>query len=353
MCIFVYNLTEYLFLIFYQSEGFDMKRILFLCGLCVASLVFLSAPISHAAEANTPDHLRFMAGPPGGNWFALGTALSEMWSKNVVQTTNSTGGGVSNIINANSRKGDLGFTVTSFIGAAVAGEEDFKGKKIDNAVVFANLYTQVTYFIMREDFAQKHGITTVGELLTKKVPVRFATLKPGTASEFLVKVLFSKGYDTNYTKLKGNNGWSVQYASYEGGADLIADNHLDVFAFSVGQVASIVMNIESRVPVRILGVETKALDAVSKAYGTSAHTIEPGIYKSVTKPVVTVGDYTSIVIRKDLPEEFVYKLSKAMWENKQNLTNAVKDVQELSPATALPKGVPAHPGAVKFWNSVK
>ncbi len=328
-----------------------MKRILFL-GALFAIMLFTAQP-SLAAEAKAPDHLRFMAGPPGGNWFALGTALSEMWTKNVVQTTNSSGGGVSNIINANARKGDLGFTVTSFIGAAVAGEEDFKGKKIDNAAVFANLYTQVTYFIIREDFAKEHGITTVGELFAKKIPVRFATLKPGTASEFLVKVLFSKGYNTNYNKLKSENGWTVQYASYSGGADLIADNHLDVFAFSVGQVASIVMNIESRVPVRILGVEQNALDAVSKAYGTSTHTIKPGIYKSVTTPVNTVGDYTSIVIRKDLPEEFVFNLSKAMWENKQNLTNAVKDVQELSPQTALPKGVPAHPGAVKFWNSVK
>ncbi len=330
-----------------------MKRYLLCFGLFMASFVLWTAQPTHAAEAKDPDHLRFMAGPPGGNWFALGTALSEMWTKNVVQTTNSTGGGVSNIINSNNRKGDLGFTVTSFIGAAIGGAEDFKGKKIDNAVVFANLYTQVAYFIIREDFAKKHGINTVGDLFTKKTPVRFATLKPGTSSEFLVKVLFANGYDTNYTKLKNNNAWTVQYASYEGGADLLADDHIDVFAFSVGQVASIVMNIESRVPVRILGVEQEALDAVTKAYGTKSHTIKPGTYKSVTSPVTTIGDYTSIVIRKDLPEEFVYKLSKAMWENKQNLTNAVKDIQELSPQTAIPVGVPAHPGSVKFWNSVK
>ena len=31
-------------------------------------------------------------------------------------------------------------------------------------------------------------------------------------------------------------GGSVEYASYSGGADLIADNHLDVFAFSVGKL---------------------------------------------------------------------------------------------------------------------
>ncbi len=330
-----------------------MKRRSMLAALCLVVFALTTLPSVTRAQESTPDHLRFMAGPPGGNWFALGTALSEMWTKNVVQTTNSTGGGVSNIINANAGKGDLGFTVTAFIGAAVAGEADFKGKKIDNAVVFANLYTQVTYFIMREDFAKKHGITTVGDMLGKDVPIRFATLKPGTSSEFVVKVLFKQGFNTDFATLKDDKDWSVQYASYDGGADLLADDHIDVFAFSVGQIASIVMNIESRVPVVILAVEQDALDSVTKAYGTTTHVIKPGTYKSVTEPVKTVGDYTSIVIRKDLPTDFVYALSKAMWNNKANLANAVKDVNELSPETAIPDGVPAHPGAVQFWDSLK
>lgn len=321
--------------------------------LGLASAPALAAPAdSSPNKSDWPDHLRFMAGPPGGNWFALGTALSEMWTKEVLQSTNSTGGGVSNIINANLKKGDLGFTVNSFVGAAVNGEEDFKGRKVENAVVLANLYTQVTYFVMRADFAAKHGISSVGEMIDKKIPVRFATLKPGTASEFLVKVLFSKGYNTNFAALKKAQGWSVEYASYEGGADLLADGHIDCFAFSVGPVASIVMNIESRVPVVVLSVGQKALDAVAAAYGTTAYTIPAGVYTSVTKPTTTIGDFTSIVVRKDLPESLVYKLNEALWNNKEAMVNAVKDMQELSPAMALPAGVPVHPGSVKFWKSL-
>ena len=326
-----------------------MKSILVACLLALT----MCMPTGAIAETKTPDHLRFMAGPPGGNWFALGTALSEMWTKKLVQTTNSTGGGVSNIINANAKKGDLGFTVTAFIGAAVQGSADFKGRKADNAVVFSNLYTQVTYFIIRDDFAKEHKVTSLGDLIAKKIPVRFATLKPGTSSEFMVRVLLKEGFNTDFAALKNDYDWSVQYASYDGGADLMADDHIDVFAFSVGQVASIIMNIESRVPVQILPVETKALEAVGKVYGTTVHTVKPGIYKCVTSPVTTIGDYTSIVIRKDLPEDFVYNLAKTMWENKANLVNAVKDVNELSPELAIPKGVPMHPGSEKFFKSLQ
>lgn len=330
-----------------------MKSLIRSTLLCLAVLC-LAVP-AQAADApdktGWPDQLRFMAGPPGGNWFALGTALADIWSKDVINTSSSSGGGVSNIINANSRKGDLGFSVTSFLGAAMKGEEDFKGRVVDNAVIMANLYTQVTYFIVRKDFAEKNKIKTVGDLLKNKV--RFATLKPGTASEFAVKALFKMGYGTSPNDLKDKGGWTVEYASYEGGADLIADNHIDCFAFSVGSVASIVMNIESKLDVVVLEVEQKALDAVAAAYGTTTHVIKPGIYKSVTEPTKTLGDYTCIVIRKDLPESLVFELNKSMWENKQGLTEAVKDMQELEPSMALPSGVPSHAGSTKFWKSVK
>ena len=322
------------------------KTVLILVALLIA------AGAGAQARAGWPDQLKFMAGPPGGNWFALGTALSEMWSKNVLQTTSSTGGGVANILNADVKKGDFGFSVTSLVGAALAAEEDFSGRSIKNTVVMANLYTQFTYYIIRKDFADKHGIKSFDDVIAKNIPVRFATLKPGTASEFVIKAMFKKGYKTDYEALK-KKGWTFEFTSYENGADLMADNHLDLFAFSVGKVASIVMNIESSTPIYILPLGQQALDALAAAYGTTTFTVEPGIYKSVKTPVKTIGDYTCIVVRKDLPDNLVYDLNKAMWANKASLALAVQDFNELNPKEALPSGVPAHPGSEQFWKTVK
>ena len=303
-------------------------------------------------KAGWPDQLKFMAGPPGGNWFALGTALSELWSKNVVQTTSSTGGGVANILNTDLKKGDFGFSVVSLVGAALAAEEDFAGKTIKNAVVMANLYTQFTYYIIRKDFADKNGIKSLDDLVAKDIPVRFATLKPGTSSEFIIKAMFKKGYGTDYEKLK-RKGWSFEFTSYENGGDLMADNHLDVFAFSIGKVASAVMNIESSTPIYILPIGQKALDALAAAYGTTTFTVEPGVYKSVKTPVKTIGDYNCIVVRKDLPDSLVFELNRIMWENRASVAAAVKDFGELTIKDALPSGLPVHPGSVQFWKSAK
>lgn len=305
-----------------------------------------------APKEGWPQQLKFMAGPPGGNWFALGSALADMWTKEVIPVTSSSGGGVSNIINADRNKGDLGFSVTSLLGAAIKGEQDFEGRATKNATILANLYTQYTYFIMRKDFAEKNNITTLGDIFERKIPVKMATLKPGTSSEFVVKSLFMKGYGVTYDDIKKMGG-SMEFASYEGGADLMADGHIDLFIFSVGKIASIVMNIESNTEIVCLPVEDSALKALADAYGTVTLTVEPGIYKSVTKPVKTVGDYTCLVVRDDIPDSLAYDLCKALWENKPNLAKAVKDIDELNPEIAVPDGVPMQKGALKYWEEMR
>ena len=319
----------------------------------VLLLFFFSATVGYAAsKAGWPNQLHFMSGPSGGNWFTLGTALGEMWSKNSLQTTSNSGGGIANIINTNSKKGDIGFSVTALLGAAIAGEEDFNGRTIDNAVLMANLYPQLTYFIMRKDFAEKHDINALGDVLNKKLSIRFATLKPGTGSEFTFKALLKKAYGITYDDIKKWGG-SVEFTSYEDGADLIADDRIDCFSFQVGQAASIVINIESRTDIVLLPVEKNKIQIMADTYGFVPMIVKPGPYKSATKPITVIGDYTCLVIRKDLPEDLVYALNKALLENKKSLANSVEDLKELNPKEALSKKIPNHPGSEKFWKNIK
>ena len=324
-----------------------MKKFLAFC-------VVFSTVLAGTAFADTPAQLKFMAGPPGGNWFALGGELADLWTKTVMPTTSITGGGVAKILMANFKKGDLGFSNTSMVAVAQNGSDlaTFK-QKTTNAKLLANLYTQYTYFIARREFAEKYGLKTVDDLVAKKVPVRFATLKTGSGSEFVVKNVFKYGYGLDYREALKDWGGSVEYASYSGGADLIADNHIDLFAFSVGKVAAIVMQIESTTDVVLLGMSQEALDKVSAGMNTVTFTVDPGIYKCLpegSEPVKVVGDYTCIVVRGDLDDEVVYKLCKAMYENVDVLAKGVKDIAELNPDTAIPAGaIASHPGAVKYW----
>jgi len=315
-----------------------MKR--FLSGLVI--LVILVPSLVVAAD------YRFVSGPQGGNWFVLGGAISSYFSKAGMNTTSSTGGGVSNVVNVDRAKSDLGFTVGSLLGAATKGKGKFT-EPVSNAVVLANLYPQITYFIARKDFVEKNNITTLKDALAVK-NLRIASLKPGTSSEFVVSALLELGYGTDWKAIKGQGG-KVEFASYSDGAGLIADNHIDMFAFSVGEIASIIMNIESQTKIVILPVDADALEKLSDAYGTDTYYVEPGIYKSVTEKVPTVGDYTVLVVRKDLADGEVTKMAANLLENKENLATTIKDFDAFTVQNAVAKKLPMHPAAKAYFES--
>ncbi len=332
--------------------------------LIVALLASLTAlgPASAFAAQNAPavvldknawpSHLRLLTGPNGGQWFMLGEPISQALTQRVLSTSSRIGGGVSNIEALNKKLGDLGFTLTCFMGAAGSGEPEYASIRLDNTAIMANVYPQVLYFLIRKDFAEKHGISDVASLLDKKIPLRFATLKPGTASEFILTLLLKHGYNTNYEKLKAQ-GWSVDFNNYAETADNFVAGDLDCFASTAGTEVPLILTMENHTGVMVLPVDQKVLDLLSEKFKTSTYIIPPGVYKSVTAPVITLGDYTTLVVRKDFPEDLVFEICKALWEEKAAITKVVADFDGLSPESALPKNLDVHPGALRFWNSLK
>ncbi len=299
-----------------------------------------------------PAHLRFLTGPSGGQWFMLGAPIAKILSQNVITTSNRMGGGLSNIASVNSRLGDLGFTLMSFQGAAYSGMKEYAAIKADNAVLMAKVYPQVLYFLIRKDVARTHGITDVASLLQKKVPLRFASLKPGTASEFILTLLLKHGYDTSFKKLR-DQGWIITFNNYDDTADSFVSGALDCFAYTAGTAVPLIRTMEQYTDVMILPIDKEVLTKLADTFKTGIYTIQPGQYKSITSPVQTLGDYTSIIVRRDLPDSLVFSLSKALWENKDRIGETIEDFRALSPDTALPEGIPVHPGAVKYWHSLR
>ena len=323
-------------------------------------LVFVSAAgFAGAAETESktaapamPTHLRFLTGPNGGQWFFLGEPIAEVLSRNVAPTSSRIGGGVSNIDAINKRLGDLGFSLACFMGAAESGEKEYQSIKTDNVVLMANVYPQVLYFLVRKEFAAKYSITSVGDLLKVRAPIRFAALKPGTASEFIVAMLLKYGYNTGFDQLR-EQGWALSFSNYAETADNFVAGELDCFAYTAGTSVPLIKTMEEHTEVLILPVEAPVLKLLSDKFKTGTYVIKTGDYKSVTAPIATLGDYTCIIARKDLSDDVIFAVNKALWDNREAIAAAVEDFGGLSPETALPQGLPAHPGSVRFWSTLK
>jgi uncharacterized protein len=98
-------------------------------------------------------------------------------------------------------------------------------------------------------------------------------------------------------------------------------------------------------------VDDKTMAALQKVNpGYNKLIIKAGTYPKQDTDVPVIGYSTHIVAACDLPEDTVYKMTKAMAENVDAMAAVVKPITGLTPKDmALDIGVPLHKGAAKFY----
>lgn len=329
--------------------------LLSIAAVSIFSLLFSFAPTSSGTEKGErkgwPIHLRMLSGPNGGQWFFMGEKMAEILTAELLPTSSRIGGGLANIDNVGKKTADIAFTLGCFLGASSTGDEDTPPISLKNVSVLARVYPQVMYFLVRQDFAKKHRIDSVETLLKKKMRLRFASLRPGTASEFLLRILLNHGYKTDFQKLKAQ-GWDIVFNNYAETADNFAAGKLDCFAYTAGTDVPLIHTIEKHAEVAILPIDKKVLETLAQQFNTGAYLIKKGDYKSVQAPIFTLGDFTCLIVRRDLPNDLVGKITQTLWENKKKIADVIVDFNGLSPKTAIMKNFPMHPGALKFWKGL-
>ena len=309
-----------------------------------------NAPTARKAKAssNWPPYIRFLSGPVGGQWFQMGEVIAHLLNDTVVPTTSRTGGGLANISNIHGKNGDLGFTVSSFLVSAENNIPEFSEVKVGNVALIADVYPQILYFLVRKEFAEKHGITTIGDMLESKANVRLASLRPGSASQFIISLLFKYGYNTSFDTLR-EKGWRVIYSSYAEISDGFVSGEIDCFAYTAGVDVPLINTIEGYLPIGILSVDASVLSTFTKKFGMYTRIIPDTQYSSLEKPVQTLGDFSCLLVRKDLPDDMVYEITKLLYVNKDVVAAKVADFADLDANTAVTHKELLHPGAAKFW----
>jgi len=81
--------------------------------------------------------------------------------------------------------------------------------------------------------------------------------------------------------------------------------------------------------------------------------IKAGTYPKQDKDVPVIGYSTHVVVACDLPEDTVYRMTKAMAANVGTMAAVVKSIGGLTAKDmAVDIGVPFHPGATKYYKEV-
>jgi TRAP transporter TAXI family solute receptor len=191
--------------------------------------------------------------------------------------------------------------------------------------------------------ADKSPIKTMADLKGKKIPTGFSAAP--LFGQFMAAFLANAGVSIK-------DGTPVAVSSLRQHWDALTENKIDVVVAAVG-TGYLNLMAQKLGGVRFLDMDDspKALAAAQKFLpGITIETVQPGPkLTGVKSPVkVTHFDYT-LFAGKDVKDEIVYKVTKAMYENQKELVAASPLWRSFKPENmGKDQGIPFHPGALKF-----
>lgn len=303
-------------------------------GAATIALTF-AAPVS-------AQQLKMMTGPQGGSWYPLGGAIQGIIEKAIPGASMQVlpGAGISNIKGVQTGKAELGFgnAVSSVDG--VNGQAPFDSKQ-DNVCQLATLYFQYFHMVGLADAGVKTVADAKGKALT--------TQQKGNTGEQMTRDVL-KVYGLDYGQMS-----KVNHGSYTDSVSQLKDGHAQVFTLITTVPASSVMDLASARDIQVMEVPDEKLRELQKINkGYDKRIIKAGSYPKQSKDVQTIGTWTHLVASCKLPEDTVYKITKALATNVENLGNVVSAVKGLTVKDmATDVGVPHHPGALKYYKEAK
>jgi TRAP transporter TAXI family solute receptor len=305
-------------------------------GFCAAAF---AAAVAFPVAAQ---QVTMMTGPQGGSWVPLGGALKHMWEAAVpgLQIQQQPGAGIANIRGVDEGKAQIGFANSATTVDGIEGRPPYP-KKVTKVCQVANLYPQYFQVVALSNANVRSFADLKGKTLV--------TQPKGNTSEILTgEVLKINGM--SYDSLNKINF----QASYTDAVDMMKDGHVQVFTLGTTAPASAIMDLASARDVVIVPVDDRTMAELKKANaGYNKLTIKAGTYPKQDKDVAAIGYTTHIVAACDLPEDVVYKMTRAMATNVGDMAAVVKPITGLTAKDmAMDIGVPFHKGAVKYYKEV-
>jgi TRAP transporter TAXI family solute receptor len=303
-----------------------------------ARLAALSAAMALALPV-AAQQVTMMTGPQGGSWVPLGGALKNMWEKAVpgLAMTVTPGAGIANVRGIDEGKAQIGLANSSTTVDGIEGRAPYP-KKVTKVCQVANLYPQ--YFQVAALADAK--VNSYADLKGKSV----VTQPKGNTAEVLTEAILKANGMTYQSLAKANF-----QASYTDAVSMMKDGHAQVMTMGTTAPASAIMDLASARDVKLIPVDDKTMAEMQKQNpGYIKRVVKAGTYPKQDKDVPVIGYSTHIVAACDLPEDVVYRITKAMAENVDDMAAVVKPIAGLTPKDmAIDIGVPFHKGAAKYY----
>ncbi|MEQ9122445.1 MAG: TAXI family TRAP transporter solute-binding subunit, partial [Alphaproteobacteria bacterium] len=135
-------------------------------------------------------------------------------------------------------------------------------------------------------------------------------------------------------------------------AGALGDNKIDAMIFTVGHPAGSIQEATTTTDANIVAVDGPAIDKlVSENPYYAKATIPGGMYKGSDSDVMTFGVKATFVSSSDVPEETIYQVVKAVFDNFDRFKKLHPAFANLKPEEMIKDGnsAPLHDGAARYF----
>jgi len=282
-------------------------------------------------------------GGTGGTYYPLGGALAQLLSNTVegLIVTAQTG----NASRANCNLISRGQIETAFSQANVtywsySGTGIYSNEPVlTNLRGIAALYPETIHIVA----TKASGIKTVEDLKGKSVGV--GAPNSGTAADAEI-ILQAHGITFDDVK--------VDYIDFNEVAQRLIDGQIDAGFTTAGFPTSSIINIATKRDIVLIPISAEKIKELTDAIPYYGATIIPGgLYKGVAEDVPALATPALWICDAKLSPTLVYKMTKALWENREILEKVHSQGKNVTLETAIDGiGIPLHPGAELYYKEV-
>ncbi|MEO0823701.1 MAG: TAXI family TRAP transporter solute-binding subunit [Pseudomonadota bacterium] len=323
-------------------------------------LKHLAAPVAAAliglglvASAGAQDmkFWRIGTGGAGGTYFPIGGLIANAISNppgsrpcdkggscgvpGLVAIAVSTNASVANVNAIEAGQLDAGLAGAQSVTQGYEGQGKFDGNPKQKIRVIANLYPEDMHLVTPKG----ESISSLKDLEGKRVGVAAA----GSGTQVSVRMILEH--------------YGIKADEYELGlaqsTQRLADGQLDAFFYAGGTPFAALIQLGSTKGFELYTFSDEERAEINKIIPYYVESMIPaGTYENITYDVPTVAVNGQLITSADQPEELVYEITKALWNDntRKLLDKGHAKGKAITKETAL-KGVliPLHPGAEKFY----
>ncbi len=322
-----------------------MKKVIAL--LTVIVMMFALAACSGGNNGNNAangkqQNLVMATGGTSGTYYPYGAAVASMWNKKVEGVkvdAQSTGASAENIRLIANGEADVAIVQNDVMDYAYHGTETFAGNPIKKFATMATVYSEVCQIVT----SPSTGINSIADLKGKRVSVGDA----GSGVEANAKQILG-AYGITFDDIQ------TEHLGFGPSADAMKDKKIDAFFVTAGIPTTAIMEYANTKEIKLLSIDEATINKLAEEYPFYIpYTIPKDAYKGMTEDVQTLAVKATFIVRPDLDEETVYNMTKALFENAEDVANAHAKGAELDAKEAV-KGVsvPFHPGAEKYYKEI-